>query len=126
MATADAALFNGAKATRLDLDRAYERSALLDRLGGRSGEAVAERPARPPAFKCMLVGVTVAIVYVWPAQFLIYTYVGGYSSVLFNTLLALGFVVGTAAAWIITAFETRYWERNRHKLPEHADPPYWR
>ena len=81
---------------------------------------------RPPLLKCLLVGVIVTLVYVWPVEFMVYLLTGGFSRLVFNLVLASGFVVGTSAAWIIAAFETRYWERNLHTLPDFATPPPWR
>ena len=57
---------------------------------------------------------------------LAYLLTGGFSSVVFNGVLGASLVLSTAAAWIITALETRYWEQNWDKLPEYADPPPWR
>jgi hypothetical protein len=97
--------------------------------GVRSKDLVDRRP-RPPAFKCLLVGVMVTLLYVWPLEFLAYLFADGFSQAIFRAVLGGSVVVVTVATWILTAREMRrwgeHWEQNWHKLSDFATPAPWR
>jgi hypothetical protein len=122
MATADYALLNGAQAAKLDRELAFDRAGLMDRLGARKAVSGA-RLSRPPTFKCLLFGAMITLLYVWPADFMAYVLAEGFSRVLFNGVLVVGFVLAASAAWIVTARELRYWDENWHTVDDFSAPP---
>jgi hypothetical protein len=89
----------------------------------------AVRAGRPnfglPAL-CLLVGVTVALLYVWPVLMMTQIIAGGMRSVVFWPILAGSAMLAGVLAWAVTAYERGYWERSRHTLPDWADPPPWK
>ena len=44
----------------------------------------------------------------------------------FAALLGTAALVFSLASWATTAWELRHWERERERLSDHADPPYWK
>ena len=78
------------------------------------------------AVQSLIVGVMITLLYVWPAEMLISFYTGGFRRSLFVSILLVAFMLATAACWMLTRLEARYWARNWHTVPEFADPPYWR
>jgi hypothetical protein len=114
---------------RLDRERRFGRPAHPSVLQSiRKLADLVERRPRPPVLKCLAVGVIVALLYVWPVEFMVYLFTGGYSRAAFNALLAGGVVVGASAAWIITARELRHWEDedSLDTLPDYGAPAPWR
>jgi hypothetical protein len=114
---------------RLDRERRFGRPAhpcVLENV--RKLADLVDRRPRPPLLKCLAVGVIVALLYVWPVEFLVSIFTGGYSRALFNGLLGAGVVVGASAAWILTAREMRHWEDEDYldRLPPYATPAPWR
>jgi hypothetical protein len=125
MASADYAVLNGARAAKLDREWAFERAALLDRLGERSADLLGARQPRPPAFKCLLAGVMASLLYVWPLESLAYIFAGGYPQVIFAGLLGSGIVVGTIAIWVLSAREMRFWDENWDTASDWVTPGPW-
>ena len=74
---------------------------------------------------CLLVGVIVALLYVWPVLMITQLIAGGMRSAVFWPILAGSAALAGILAWAITAYERGFWERNRHTLPDWADPPPW-
>lgn len=130
MASADYAILNGARAAKLDREWAFERAALVDRLGERREDLLGARRLRPPAFKCLLVGVMVTLLYIWPLESLAYIFSGGYPQAIFVGLFAGSIVVATVVTWILTAREMRRWgddwEDQWHTLGDFSSPAPWR
>jgi hypothetical protein len=75
---------------------------------------------------CLLVGVIVALLYVWPVLIMTQIIAGGMRSVVFWPILAGSPVLAGSLAWAIKAYERGYWERSRHTLPDWADSPPWK
>lgn len=111
---------SGQRAARLDRERLFNRSALLDRLGSGTLEA---HPERPPALKCLLVGVMVTLLYVWPLEFIANVLVDGFSRVLFNAVLGTSVVLAASVTWIVTKRELRHWEENWDAVTDFSPPP---
>lgn len=74
------------------------------------------------------VGAMIAVLYVWPAEMMVYIVSGGFRGAVFALVLGVAFVIATLGCWTITALEARHWKQQEHRdrLPEFADPPYWR
>ena len=66
------------------------------------------------------------LLYVWPAEMLVYIFYGGFRQVVFVGVLVGAWAFFTIACWIVARWEERHWADNWHTLPEHADPPPWR
>jgi len=83
------------------------------------------RELKLPAL-CLLVGVIVALLYVWPVLIMTQILAGGMRSVVFWPILTGSAVLAAVLAWAITTYERGYWDRSRHTLPDWADPPPWK
>src|SRR6266487_5827001 len=78
------------------------------------------------AVKSVLAGVMATLLYVWPAEMLVYIFYSGFRQVVFVGVLVGAWALFTIACWIVARWEARHWADNWHTLPEHADPPPWR
>jgi hypothetical protein len=104
---------------RLDRERRFGPLRTI-----RTSELLERRP-RPPALKCLLVGVIVTLLYVWPLEFLANIFSGGFPRGVFYAVCAGSVVVVTAAAWILTAREMTYWEENWDTVSDFVTPAPW-
>ena len=92
---------------------------------------VTEAAARPrrnlglPAM-CLLVGVMVALLYVWPVLILTQLLTDGMRSVIFWPIFGASVPVAALVAWAITTHERRYWAGNWQNVSDWADPPPWK
>jgi hypothetical protein len=68
--------------------------------------------------KCLALGVMVALLYVWPLEFLVNIFTGG-PRWLFNGVLGASALLAGAIAWILALREMRYWEENWHTVNDH-------
>ncbi len=90
--------------------------------------AHAARPRRDlglPAM-CLLVGVMVALLYVWPILILTQLLAGGMRSAIFWPIFAGSAPVAGLVAWVISISERRYWAGNWQNVSDWADPPTWK
>ena len=82
--------------------------------------ALLELPA-----KSVLAGSMAALLYGAPVQFAVKIF-AGFGARVFAALLGTAALVFSLASWATTAWELRHWERERERLSDHADPPYWK
>ena len=86
----------------------------------REAVAVLELPA-----KSVLAGSMAALLYGAPVLFAVKIF-AGFGARVFAALLGTAALVFSLASWATTAWELRHWERERERLSDHADPPYWK
>jgi hypothetical protein len=75
---------------------------------------------------CLLAGVMVALLYVWPVLILTQLLADGMRSVVFWPIFAGSAPAAALVAWAITTFERGYWGRNWQNVSDWADPPPWK
>lgn len=82
--------------------------------------ALLELPA-----KSVLAGSMAALLYGAPVLFAVKIF-AGFGARVFAALLGTAALVFSLTSWATTAWELRHWERERERLSDHADPPYWK
>ena len=107
-----------------DREQRFGRPARYLEHGVRVKDLVDRRP-RPPAFKCLLVGVMVTLLYVWPLEFLAYLFADGFSQAIFRGVLGGSVVVLTVATWLYSSREMRYWDENWDTVSDYVTPGPW-
>ena len=75
---------------------------------------------------CLLAGVMVALLYVWPVLILTQLLADGMRSVIFWPIFGGSIPVVALLAWAITTSERRFWGRNWQNVSDWADPPPWK
>jgi hypothetical protein len=75
---------------------------------------------------CLLVGVMVALLYVWPVLMLTLLLADGMRSAIFWSIFVGSVPLVALATWVITTFERRYWAGNWQNVSDWADPPPWK
>ena len=77
------------------------------------------------AVKSVLAGVMAALLYVWPAEMLVYIFHGGFRQVVFVGVLAGSWALFAVAFWIAARWEARHWKENWHTVSDFVTPAPW-
>jgi hypothetical protein len=78
------------------------------------------------AGQCLVAGTMVSLLYVWTAMMVVTIMGAGPRDSWFWGILVAA-ALGTALVfYVYEHWERAYWRRNRHRLPDHADPPPWK
>jgi hypothetical protein len=75
--------------------------------------------------KCVIAGVSAALLYVWPVLFFVHIFFG-VSDGVYWSILAAAAILATAVFAALAIAEERHWAENWQDAGDFADPPYWR